>query len=76
MLKNDYSDLGAVTVETAPDYSDLGAIPTRSEEIRQAPMSQKSTFEKVVNFFKYEEKQIARSQNIYALSKVTGLPIG
>lgn len=42
-------------------------------EIRQAP--QKGVFEKVVSFFKDPDKEIAKAQNIYALSEATGLPL-
>ena len=42
-------------------------------EIRQSP--QKGVFEKMIGFFKDPEREIAKSQNIYALSEVTGLPL-
>ena len=42
-------------------------------EIRQAPQS--GTFDKMINFFKDPERDIAKAQNIYALSDVTGLPL-
>ncbi|MEI6831313.1 MAG: hypothetical protein WCK61_01250 [Candidatus Omnitrophota bacterium] len=42
-------------------------------EIRQAPQSE--MFDKMVNFFKDPERDIAKAQNIYALSDVTGLPL-
>lgn len=42
-------------------------------EIRQAP--QKGIFEKVVNFFKDPERDVAKAQDIYALSEITGLPL-
>lgn len=42
-------------------------------EIRQAPLL--STFDKMINFFRDPERDIAKAQNIYALSEVTGLPL-
>jgi len=42
-------------------------------EIRQAPP--KGVFDKVIDFFRDPEAEIAKSQNIYALSQVTGLPL-
>ncbi|MDD5476878.1 MAG: hypothetical protein PHG87_01500 [Candidatus Omnitrophica bacterium] len=42
-------------------------------EIRQAPQS--GMFDKMINFFKDPERDVAKAQNIYALSDVTGLPL-
>lgn len=42
-------------------------------EFRQAP--QKGMFEKMISFFKDPERDVAKAQNIYALSEVTGLPM-
>jgi hypothetical protein len=42
-------------------------------EFRQAP--KENLFDKVISFFKDPERNIAKAQNIYALSEVTGLPL-
>lgn len=42
-------------------------------EIRQAP--QTGVFDKMIGFFKDPAREIAKAQNIYALSEVTGLPM-
>jgi hypothetical protein len=41
--------------------------------IRQAP--EPKIFDKVINFFRDPEREIAKAQNIYALSEVTGLSL-
>ena len=43
-------------------------------EISQAPG--KGVFDKMISFFKDPERDIAKAQNIYALSEVTGLSLG
>ena len=42
-------------------------------EIRQAPPT--GVFDKMISFFKDPEREVAKAQNIYALSDVTGLPL-
>lgn len=73
---------GFITEEalTAPANDMVSSVPNgfvpegnTMLEIRQTP--QKGAFNRIIDFFKDPEKQVARSQNIYALSKVTGLPI-
>ncbi|MDD5015298.1 MAG: hypothetical protein PHW73_09425 [Atribacterota bacterium] len=42
-------------------------------EIKQAPPT--GVFDKMISFFKDPEREVAKAQNIYALSDVTGLPL-
>jgi len=64
----DYSDIGTLVTE---DYSDIGT-PIESE-FRNSPPA--TFIDKIKSFFNDPEKELAKSQNIYALSEITGLPI-
>lgn len=70
VLEN-YSDLG-VEIKAKPDYSDLGVEVTPNiGEIKKAPPA--TFIDTLKTFFTDPEKDIAKAQNVYALSEVTGL---
>ncbi len=69
----DYSDLGTEIV-VKEDYSDLGVeIIPNVGELKKAPPS--SFIDTIKSFFKSPEEDIAKAQNVYALSEVTGLDL-
>jgi len=67
---------GASGVETVPESLPSGFVQEDKviPEIRQAPQS--GIFDKMINFFRDPDREIAKAQNIYALSEVAGLPLG
>lgn len=77
--KEDYSDLGAIPAKSQTlsgpktnideGFPVSGSLP----EIRQSPP--KGIVDKVISFFRDEDKHRARAGNIYALSEATGLPL-
>jgi hypothetical protein len=70
---NEYSDLGAVAVAEPTDYSGLGAIPVPKETTQIGVKPKKNFIDTIKNFFRDPEADIAKAQNVYALSKATGL---
>jgi hypothetical protein len=71
VLEN-YSDIGAEVKQE--DYSNLGTeVAPVVPELRNAPPA--TFIDKMKSFFTDPEKDIAKAQNVYALSEVTGLQL-
>lgn len=71
VLEN-YSDIGVEVKKE--DYSDLGVEVTPVvPELRNAPPA--TFIDKIKSFFTDPEKDIAKAQNVYALSEATGLQL-
>lgn len=71
-IVEDYSDLG-VEVSQAEDYSDLGVEVQTVPEFRNA--TPRTLLDKLKGLFRDPDYEVAKAQNVYAISKAAGIEL-